>query len=256
MSYFCAELMETMTTTERIIQYATLQQGPFRKKDLASWLFGDSQESDTSLQKQLERLVASGRLTKMGWGSYRLNADAKPRYFLTLKPETREMGAYLRTRYPLADFCIWDASSVIPFMLHMPNIRMTIVDVERMLEPAFPDALREKYPGTLILPNPTQEEFFKFGSTSDCIVLHTLTTESPLDSFEGLPVPQVEKMLVDIVLNPEFDFLRGSELSHVYREAFSGYDISRSRLLRYARRRGCENRIHKLIDRINELYYD
>ena len=248
--------MRTMTTTERIIQYATMQQGPFQKKDLAAWLSASGELSLTSLQKQLERLVAAGWLSKAGWGSYQLNAEARPRYYLTLKPETQEIGAYLKERYPLADFCIWDASSVIPFMLHVPNIRMTIVDVERLLEQSFPDALREKYPGLLILPNPTQEEFFKFGRTSDCIVLHPLTTESPLDNFEGLPVPQAEKMLVDIVLNPEFDFLRGSELSRIYQEAFADYDISRSRLLRYARRRGCEEKIQQLINRTTAPDYD
>ena len=245
-----------MTTTERIIQYATLQQGSFRKKDLAAWLYNTSEAAGTSLQKQLERLVATGRLTKAGWGSYQLSTESKPRYFLTLKPQTREMGAYLRQRYPLADFCIWDASSVIPFMLHVPNINMIIVDVERYLEASFPDALREKYSGVPVLPNPTREEFFKFGSTAGCIVLHTLTTESPLNSFEGIPVPQMEKMMVDIVLNPEFDFLQGSELSRVYRESFSSYNISRPRLLRYAQRRGCLDRIQKLIDRTTNADHD
>ena len=240
-----------MTTTERIIQYATLQHGPFKKKDLAAWLSNNSESANTSLQKQLERLVAAGRLTKSGWGSYQLSTASKPRYFLTLKPQTMEMGTYLRQRYPLADFCIWDVSSVIPFMLHVPNINMVIVDVERYLEGSFPDALREKYPSLPVLPNPSREEFFKFGSTAGCIVQHTLTTESPLDSFGGIPVPQLEKMLVDIVLNPEFDFLQGSELSRIYREAFYSYDISRPRLLRYARRRGCQDKIHQLLDRIN-----
>lgn len=239
-----------MTTTERIIQYATLQQGPFQKKDLAAWLNGGNASSSASLQKQLERLVASGKLCKVDWGTYQLNTVIKPRLFLTLKPETIEMGSYLKQRYPLVDFCIWDAASVIPFMLHVPNIKMTVVDVERLLEQSFPDAIREKYPSVMVLPNPTLEEFIKFGSTKDCIVLHTLTTESPLETFEGLPVPQAEKMLVDIVLNPEFDFLRGSELSHIYREAFADYDISSNRLLRYARRRGCEEEIKRIIDRI------
>ncbi len=256
MSYFCPVIMRTMTTTERIIQYATLQQGPFKKKDLATWLSASGETSLTSLQKQLERLVASGRLTRAGWGAYQLSTASKPRYFLTLKPQTQEMGAYLRQRYPLVDFCIWDASSVIPFMLHMPNINMVIVDVERFLQESFPDALREKYPGLPVLPNPTREEFFKFGSTSGSIVLHTLTTESPLDRFEGIPVPQMEKMLVDIVLNPEFDFLQGSELSRVYREAFTTYDISRPRLLRYAQRRGCLDKIQQLIDRTTNINHD
>ena len=50
-------------------------------------------------------------------------------------------------------------------MLHVPNINMVIVDVERYLQDSFPDTLREKYPSLPVLPYPTREEFFKFGST-------------------------------------------------------------------------------------------
>ena len=197
---------------------------------------------------QLCSVVLSAGRT--GWGEYRLSDSAKPRLQLALKPETKELAQYLKKRYPLADFCIWDAASVIPFMLHVPNIKMVIVDVERLLEQSFPDAIREKYPNMMVLPNPTKEEFIKFGSTRDCIILHTLTTEAPIDTFDGLPVPTAEKMLVDIFLNPEFEFLQGSELTRIYQEVFSDFDISRSRLLRYARRRYCEEKIQHLIDRI------
>ena len=240
-----------MTTTDYIVQYAAQQRGAFRKKDLAAWLKSMGAPVGSGLQTQLERLVASGRLVKSGWGEYQLSDNAKPRLQLTLKTETKELAQYLKKRYPLADFCIWDAASVIPFMLHVPNIKMIIVDVERLLEQSFPDAIREKYPSMIVLPNPTKEEFIKFGSTKDTIVLHTLTTEAPIDTFEGLPVPTAEKLLVDIVLNPEFEFLQGSELTRIYQEAFSGYNISRSRLIRYARRRYCEDKILNILDRIN-----
>lgn len=250
MYYFCAVEQLRMTITDHIVYYAALQRGPFRRKDLSAWLGEKSIPVGSGLQTQLDRLVASGRLIKTGWGKYRLSDSAKPRLQLALKPETKELAQYLKKRYPLADFCVWDAASVIPFMLHVPNIKMVIVDVERLLEQSFPDAIREKYPNMMVLPNPTKEEFIKFGSTRDCIILHTLTTEAPIDTFEGLSVPTAEKMLVDIFLNPEFEFLRGSELTRIYQEVFSDFDISRSRLLRYARRRYCEEKIQHLIDRI------
>ena len=166
------------------------------------------------------------------------------------------MAQYLKKRYPLADFCIWDAASVIPFMLHVPNIKMIIVDVEHLLKQSFLDVIREKYSNIIVLPNPTKEEFIKFGSTKDTIVLHTLTTEVPIDTFEGLPVPTAEKLSVDIVLNPEFEFLQGSELSRIYQEVFSDYNISRSRPIRYARRRYCEDKIQHILDRINLQNHD
>ena len=122
-----------MTTTDYIVQYAAQQRGPFRRKDLVAWLESIGTPVGAGIQTRLERLVSSGRLVKSGWGEYQLSENAKPRLQLTLKPETKEMAQYLKKRYPLADFCIWDAASVIPFMLHVPNIKMIIIDVERLL---------------------------------------------------------------------------------------------------------------------------
>ena len=256
MYYFCDVKQRMMTTTDYIVQYAAQQRGPFRRKDLVAWLESIGTPVGAGIQTQLKRLISSGRLVKSGWGEYQLSENAKPRLQLTLKPETKEMAQYLKKRYPLADFCIWDAASVIPFMLHVPNIKMIIVDVERLLEQSFPDAIREKYPNMIVLPNPTREEFIKFGSTKDTIILHTLTTEAPLDTFEGFPVPTAEKLLVDIVINPEFEFLQGSELTRIYQEAFSDFNISSSRLIRYARRRYCEEKIQIILNRINPQSHD
>ena len=256
MYYFCGVKQRMMKTTDSIILYAAKQRGPFRRKDLAAWLESIGAPVGAGLQTRLVRLVSSGRLVKSGWGEYQLNDNAKPRLQLTLKPETKEMAQYLRKRYPLANFCIWDAASVIPFMLHVPNIKMIIVDAERLLEQSFPDAIREKYPNMIVLPNPTREEFIKFGSTKGTIILHSLTTEAPLDTVEGLPVPTAEKLLVDIVINPEFEFLQGSELTRIYQEVFSDFSISRSRLIRYARRRYCEEKIQNILNRINPQSHD
>ena len=56
-----------------IVQYAAQQRGAFRKKDLAAWLESIGTPVGAGLQTQLERLVASGKLVKSGWGAYQLN---------------------------------------------------------------------------------------------------------------------------------------------------------------------------------------
>ena len=193
MYYFCAVEQLRMTITDHIVYYAALHRGPFRRKDLSAWLGEKRIPVGSGLQTQLDRLVASGRLIKTGWGEYRLSDSAKPRLQLALKPETKELAQYLKKRYPLADFCIWDAASVIPFMLHVPNIKMVIVDVERLLEQSFPDAIREKYPNMMVLPNPTKEELSSSGApgtASFCIHLQQKLRLTPL---KDSPYPQRRK---------------------------------------------------------------
>ena len=73
MYYFCSVNQRMMTTTDFIVLYAARQRGPFRRKDLAAWLESMGAPVGSGLQTQLERLVASGKLVKSGWGEYQLN---------------------------------------------------------------------------------------------------------------------------------------------------------------------------------------
>ena len=85
----------------------------------------------------------------------------------------------------------------------------------------------------------------------DSIVIHPLYTESPLESFAGLRVPMAEKVMVDIAVNPEFDYLQGSEVFTIYENAFRSCSVSRSALLRYARRRRSLDTIQKILSNID-----
>lgn len=236
-----------MPITESIISFAAQQGGSFRKKALLEALRSNATVNDASLSAILGRMVATGRLLKTGWGEYALPEGTKPRFLVRPKEEALGIGRALKDRYPLVNFCVWDSFCVVPFMLHVPNVNITVVDVERDVESTFFDALKEMFTQYSVLPHPTKEEFYTYGDGKDSIVIHPLYTESPLESFAGLRVPMAEKVLVDIAVNPEFDFLQGSEVFTIFENAFRICSVSRSALLRYARRRGCTSLIQKVL---------
>lgn len=245
-----------MAITENIISFAAQQGGSFKKKDLLEALRSDVAVNEASLSAILGRMVTTGRLVKTGWGEYALPEGTKPRFLVRPREEALGIGRALKERYPLVDFCVWDSFCVVPFMLHVPNVNITIVDVERELESTFFDALKEMFPQHSVLPHPTKEEFYTYGDGKDSIVIHPLYTESPLESFAGLRVPMAEKVLVDIAVNPEFDYLQGSEVFTIYGNAFRRCSVSRSALLRYARRRGCTLAIQKILSNIDLQDHD
>lgn len=245
-----------MAVTENIISFAAQQGGSFKKKDLLEALRSDVAVNEASLSAILGRMVTTGRLVKTGWGEYALPEGTKPRFLVRPREEALGIGRALKERYPLVDFCVWDSFCVVPFMLHVPNVNITIVDVERELESTFFDALKEMFPQHSVLPHPTKEEFYTYGDGKDSIVIHPLYTESPLESFAGLRVPMAEKVLVDIAVNPEFDYLQGSEVFTIYGNAFRRCSVSRSALLRYARRRGCTLAIQKILSNIDLQDHD
>ena len=240
-----------MAVTENIISFAARQGGSFKKKDLLEALRSDATINEASLSALLGRMVSTGRLLKTGWGEYALPEGAKPRFLVRPREEALGIGRALKVRYPLVDFCIWDSFCVVPFMLHVPNVNITVVDVERDLESTFFDALKEMYPGHSVLPHPTKEEFYTYGDGKDSIVIHPLYSESPLESLGRLRVPAAEKVLVDIAVTPEFDYLQGSEVFTIYENAFRSCSVSRSALLRYARRRGCVDTVQKILANID-----
>lgn len=240
-----------MTITENIISFAEQQGGSFKKKDLLQAQRSDALVNEASLSTLLGRLVARGRLVKNGWGEYALPEGYKPRFLVRPQKDAMDIGNALKERYPLVNFCIWDSFCVVPFMLHVPNVNITVVDVERDMEATVFDALKEMYTQYIVLPHPTKDEFYTYGDSKDCIVIHPLYTESPLESFRGLQVPMAEKLLVDIAVNPEFDYLQGSEVFTIFERVFRSCSISRSALLRYARRRGSIDPIQIILSKID-----
>lgn len=240
-----------MQVSESIISYATIHRGPFKKKELAEYLRSYSDINDASLTTILARLVANGRLVKTGWGEYALPQEGKHKWVPLPQPETAHLARSLKQHYPLADFCVWDAASVVPYMLHVPNVKMTIVDVERFLLQTFFDAIREMHPDTAVLLCPSKEDYYRYGSGRDCIVVNPLFTESPLETLEGIVIPAAEKVMVDIAVNPEFDYLQGSEVFTIYQKVLRDCRISLPKLQRYARRRRCGERIQTILNNIS-----
>ncbi len=245
-----------MQVSDNIISYATSHRVPFKKKELAEYLQSSSDINAASLTTLLARLVAAGRLVKTGWGEYALPKEGKRKWVLLPQPETADLARSLQKRYPLADFCVWDAASVVPFMLHVPNIKMTIVDVERNLLLTFFEAIREMHPDTAVLLKPSKDDYYKYGSGRSCIVVNPLYTESPLETVQNITVPAAEKVLVDIAVNHEFDYLQGSEVFTIYEKVLRDCRISMPRLRRYAHRRRCFERIQTILNNINYQNYD
>jgi len=68
-----------------------------------------------------------------------------------------------------------------------------------------------------------------------------------LADVEGIRIPTLEKLLVDIQKDADFDYLRGAESLYMYQMAFELYNINTQRLMRYAKRRGISQEIKELI---------
>ena len=95
---------------------------------------------------------------------------------------------------------------------------------------------------------PSLTDIERYINTNEAIIIRPLISESPLQLVDGIKTPAIEKILVDIVGDLEFNFLQGSEINYVYSSIFERHNVNKNRLLRYATRRGRKEEVEQLIN--------
>jgi hypothetical protein len=243
--------MIDMTTTDAIMNFAIKQIAPFRRRELLAALRKDGDSvSMASANVQLNRMVTSGKLIRTGYGLYSVPDKRKQEYFYQPDADLAETGQYIRQHFPFIEFCLWKPAAFVPFMRHVPDVGIILVDVERDGIEAVFLSLQQKYASIPILLNPSALECERYITKGKQFIIRPLVKEAPINIIDGCPVPKIEKMLVDAVNDKEIRFAQGAELYTIYQNAFDQYDINRRSLIRYASRRNRKEKVKQIIDTI------
>ena len=121
-----------MTATEVILNYAVAQGGTFLRKNLLHEVARQQTGIKASaITLQINRMLASGSLHRVGRGVYALAHDSLPEF--VYQPSVMEKDIYLnlKQKFPLLDVCIWSPRVLASFMHHVPDIGYVFVDVEK-----------------------------------------------------------------------------------------------------------------------------
>ena len=82
-------------------------------------------------------------------------------------------------------------------------------------------------------------------------IVKPLVSESPIQEVNGINVPRIEKLLVDIQCDRDFFYLQGQESLYMMQNAvyflYANYNVNIGMLLRYASRRNIKPQIEKYI---------
>lgn len=196
-----------------------------------------------TLSWHLSNLCKLGKLRRIGRGLY--STQIKTAYQVKASKKIRSLYRSLHKDFPFADFCVYDGQLFTPLLHDLsPNSTIYIETNRDVMESVF-NRLSKKYQGRLFLA-PTKEMTSKYIDLSqENIIIKPLITESPLTEDNGVPMPTLEKMLVDTRVDADFFYLHGYENLEMLRTAISHYDVNRTRLLRYADRRNEKENIIK-----------
>jgi hypothetical protein len=238
-----------MTTTNAIMNFAARQSGPFKRRDLLNSLLSDPVNvSEVSVVVQLNRLLADGRLVRVGRGRYTIPSHIKKEYVFLPTEQICQISQFIKERFPFIDYCIWHSTAFTPFMQHVPSGGSILIDVERIAMEQVFLSMQENDWGLTVILTPSAQECERYISNRVQIIIRPLVKEAPINVVDGCPVPKIEKMLVDAISDKELLFVQGAELYTVYGNAFSDYTVSKRGLLRYASRRNRKDKAEQILN--------
>ena len=208
-------------------------------------LFRDGSEAAINLSLSL--MLKNCELIKESWGTYLLPIQKKRLFIPVPSKEIRDINQLLKEEFPYTNICVWDPQIIVPFMQHIPNCNMVIVEIERIaMEPAF-NLLQEKVGERRVIFNPSSEDYARYVSGFPSIIVKPLISQAPLIDFGGINMPRLEKVMVDVLGDIEFDFARERELYTIIENLLSSFDINYKALYRYADRRSRRSQVDSLL---------
>ncbi len=232
--------------SDRILDYAAdLQQ--FSVDDIPVDVFPEVERN--TLSWHLSNLCKKGKLRRVGRGVYTVqSANA---FVVKANVKSRSLYRSLSRQFPYADFCVYSANVITPLLHDMMPNNTLYVETNRDTTQSVFDMLFPKYKGRLFLA-PTKEVATTYIDFSkENIIVKPLVTEAPLTLDGKMPVPTLEKLLVDTRIDADYYYLRGYENLEMLRNAINHYNVNRNRLLRYADRRNAKDSILKDLETIN-----
>lgn len=233
--------------SQEIMDYAALH-SDFGLHDLYAHLDGEADISRQTVSWYLTKLTESGQLRRIGHGKY-AKAD-KQKFVISPTEEQQSLNEALKQHWPFAHFCIYDGSIISPLQHLLAANNITYIETEREATSAVFNHLRDE--GLTAYLRPTRDLIYNYIDLSrPAIFVKPLITESPVQECNGVLMPTLEKLLVDLQKDADFFYLQETEGVNIFRNAMSLYTINESRLLRYASRRGIRKEIETIIKSIN-----
>jgi hypothetical protein len=188
-------------------------------------------------------LVKTDVIKRIGRGKY--NCGIGNAFMPQITPKALKINVFVKTNFPYLNNIIWHISEINSVSQHLINKDTYYVEVERDAIDAVFEQLREKF--KYVLRGKTNEDVYLGESV---IVVRSLVTGSPTQLVSNVPTTTIEKLLVDLFSDKDFEFLQGYELTHIFNNAFSKYTINIDKLLRYASRKAKRGQIAEFIKTI------
>ncbi len=193
---------------------------------------------------RIHSLKEKGLIRSVGRGLYGPGGKL-PAFMPSINRKMRLLNNQIKEKFPYLEYSLWTTQWLNEFMHHQPMSYVTLVDVEPEASSAVFNMLKGLWSNTKVFYRPTAEEFDRYVlGFQNVVIVKNLFSEAPVKTIDDVPTSMIEKIIVDIFAEKDiFAAYGGRELSVIFTEFDSRFSISKTKLLRYARRRKCENEL-------------
>ena len=213
----------------------------FKIADLQAFYHSiDKDLPKTTINWRINSLVKSNTIQRIGRGMYKCGSGNH--FTPELSQKSSRISNLMKINFPYLKYLIWQISEINILSQHLINKDIIYVEVEREAVEAAFELLREKF--KYVLKGKSNEDVY-FGER--IIVVRSLVSGSPSQIVKNVPTTTIEKLLVDLFSDKEFEFLQGYELTSIFNHAFSKYTINTNKLLRYASRKARREQVAEFL---------
>ena len=211
------------TCKQIIIQYAEKQKS-FSTNDLLYSLSKLYKWSYSTIKCNITKLLDEGVLSKISKGVYCLTTS-------------KNIFSLLTKKFPFATFCVYNGRVLSALQHHLSENNITYVETNKEAVESVFGFLKDN--GFTVYQCPNSDFVYRYiDLKNEAIIVKPLVSESPMENIDGVNVPTIEKLLVDIQKDDDFSYLQGAESENMLENAQTLFHINLSKLVRYGKRRG------------------
>lgn len=223
-----------MSTADLILDFAN-SRNSFTLCELAGYVHDRENISNSGLLWHIRKLIKQNQLSRLSRGLY--GKQAKSDFMPSLTEDLRNLYADLTRAFPLIYIVVYSGNDINSLQHHLSANNAIYVEVPKGATEAVFHYLADKK--IRAYHRPTEDFMSDYVDLAEkSVIVKALTTEAPIKAVDGVMMPTLEKILVDINADPDFYYLQGNEAFNIMQNALSLYSINTPKMLRYASRRG------------------
>lgn len=230
---------------ENIIRSTYSSSDKIKKDDLykllTEYFYKDLKRS--TFYWRIHELKKAGVIIPIEQGVYSIS-EGKKVFSPSISSKQKRINRIINNAYKNINYCSWNSNWLNEFSRHQAYNNILILNIEKeFMKSVFNLLIDNSFQNLYIDPDQVMIDDY-ISENKDSVAIIPFITKSPVFKITRVPVPGLEKILVDTFCdNNLLQPYKGEELKVIFSNAFNEYRIDISQLINYSRRRKKEKQI-------------